>query len=77
MESQQKIILKILKSGKKLTSMDGMTIGIVRLTNRINELRGPDGGGHDIQDKWMVSKAGKRYKAYYMPVFFDVSKLGK
>ena len=75
MESQGKRILKILKSGKKLTSMDGFMMGIVRLTNRVNELRSPAGGGHQIQDKWMVSKTGKRYKVYFMRPFFDASKI--
>ena len=72
MDSHKKTILKILKRGKKLTSVDGFMLGIVRLTNRIGDLRRD---GHDIQDKWMTSKAGKRYKIYYMPVFFDVSKI--
>ncbi len=74
MESHKTIILKILKSGKKMTSMDGYMLGIVQTTNRINELITD---GHDIQDKWMTSKRGKRYKVYFMPVFFDVSKLQK
>ena len=72
MESQGKQILNILKSGKKLTSMDGFMMGIVRLTNRVNELRH---SGHKIQDKWMTSKQGKRYKVYFMDAFFDKSQL--
>lgn len=75
MESQCKRILKILKSGKKLTSNDGFMMGMVRLTNRVGELRKPKGGGHDIQDKWMKSKSGKRYKIYFMRPFFDASKI--
>ena len=72
MESQRKQILKVLKSGKKLTSIDGFMMGIVRLTNRVNELRQ---AGHEIKDKWMKSKAGKRYKVYFMPTFFDETTL--
>ncbi len=75
MESQRKRILKLLKRGKKLTSNDGFMMGIVRLTNRVNELRSPEGGNYDIQDKWMKSKSGKRYKIYFMRPFFDASKI--
>jgi hypothetical protein len=75
MESQCKRILKILKSGKKVTSMDGFMMGIVRLTNRVNELRSPEGGGHQIQDKWIKSKSGRRYKIYFMRPFFDAGKI--
>lgn len=52
-----------LKQGEQLTSMDGFRMGIVRLTNRINELRH---SGVNIQDTWETSEDGARYKVYHL-----------
>ena len=71
-ESDKKRVLRILQEGKTLTSMDGLMMNIVRITNSINELRHD---GYSIQDKWRVSKSRKRYKIYFMSVYFDKSKL--
>jgi hypothetical protein len=59
--TQKQKILKELKSGKELTSMDGFRMGIVRMTNRINELRE---SGAPIKDEWKTSADGARYKVY-------------
>jgi len=61
--TQQETIINILKSGVELTSLDGLKIGIIRVTNRINELREL---GYKIKDRWLVSDNGARYKSYYI-----------
>ena len=61
--TQQQKIMSILKEGVELSSMDGFRLGIVRITNRINELRAK---GVPIKDRWEVSKNKARYKVYYL-----------
>ena len=61
--TQKDKILNVLNSGASLTSMDGFKMGIVRLTNRVNELRA---SGTPIKDKWSVSGKGKKFKTYYL-----------
>ena len=73
MESQKKVLLKILKGGGTMTSLKGATeLGIIQTTNRLNELIRD---GYDIEHKKMVSKKGKRYNTYFMPKFFDKTRL--
>jgi hypothetical protein len=62
-DTQQKLILDALKEGKEVSSYWGFNQGIIRLTNRVNELRHI---GWDIQDYWMTSTNGKRFKIYYL-----------
>ena len=54
-------ILERLKKGGVLTSMDGMRMGIVRMTNRINELIKE---GYPIKSRWV--KSDHAYKEYYI-----------
>lgn len=61
-ESQNKTILQIMKQGGKLTALDAMQIGCMRLASRICDLRNE---GHGIQDEWIESN-GKRFKRYYI-----------
>ncbi len=61
--TQQQQIMSILKEGVELTSLDGLKIGIIRITNRINELRA---AGINIKDRWEVSKNKRRFKVYYL-----------
>ena len=72
MESHKQILLRLFKRGEVMTSIKGYTLGIVQTTNRINELIRD---GYDIEHKRMVSKKGKRYNAYFMPAFFDKTRL--
>ena len=60
---QKDRILSILKEGVELTSLDGLKIGIIRITNRIGELREL---GYPIKDRWVTSENGSRYKSYYI-----------
>lgn len=61
--TQKKVILNALMSGRHLTSRSGFLMGIIRLTNRVNELRK---SGVAISDEWIKSDNGKRYKSYFM-----------
>ncbi len=61
--TQQQQIMKVLKAGVELTSLDGLKLGIVRITNRVNELRA---SGVPILDRWEVSKNKRRFKVYYL-----------
>jgi len=61
--TQKQQIMSILKAGVTLTSLDGLKIGIVRITNRVNELRA---AGINIKDRWETNKKGNRYKVYYL-----------
>ena len=56
-------ILHALKQGFEITSMDGLRLGIVRITNRINELRHK---GVPIKDRWERTPDGARYKVYWL-----------
>jgi hypothetical protein len=62
-DTQQKLILDALKEGKEVSSYWGFQHGIIRLTNRVNELRSLN---WNIQDYWMKSASGKRFKVYYL-----------
>jgi hypothetical protein len=62
-DTQQKLILDALKEGKEVSSYWGFQHGIIRLTNRVNELRNAN---WNIQDYWMKSASGKRFKVYYL-----------
>ena len=62
-DTQQKLILDALKEGKEVSSYWGFHHGIIRLTNRVNELRDAN---WNIQDYWMKSASGKRFKVYYL-----------
>ena len=62
-DTQQKLILDHLKRGEKVSSYWGFCNGIIRLTNRVNELRVAN---WNIQDYWMKSASGKRFKVYYL-----------
>lgn len=70
MDSQKETILKIFKSGKSMSSIQGAMIGIIQTTNRINELMRD---GHSIVGEWHTSNSGKRFKRYYMPAFYLTS----
>lgn len=72
MKSQNKQILNILKGGKSITAYDAFLLGCLRLAARIKDLRDM---GNNIQDKWMTSNSGKRYKSYYIDKFFDKTTL--
>jgi hypothetical protein len=61
--TQKQQIMKVLKAGVELTSLDGLKLGIVRVTNRVNELRA---SGVPIRDRWEVSKQNARYKVYFL-----------
>ena len=61
--TQKQNIMAVLKEGVELTSLDGLKLGIIRLTNRVNELRA---SGVNIKDRWEVSKNKARYKVYYL-----------
>jgi len=61
--TQKQKIMAVLKAGVELTSLDGLKLGIIRLTNRVNELRAK---GVNIKDRWEVSKNKARYKVYYL-----------
>ena len=63
-KSQEKRILAMLKSGKKITPLQAMVeLGCMRLGARIWELRAQ---GFDIMSEWFMTKKGKRVKRYYM-----------
>jgi len=61
--TQQQIILKALYNGTKVSSMWGFRHGIVRLTNRVNELIKK---GYPITPEELKTKKGVRYKIYYI-----------
>ena len=60
--TQKQKIMSVLKEGVELTSLDGLKLGIIRITNRVNELRA---SGIPILDRWEVNNK-KRYKVYYL-----------
>ena len=74
MANQCKRILKVLKRGHKITTFDAFLMhpSITRLGARISELRS---AGHPITDKWIKSRSGVRYKAYFINELFDKSQL--
>lgn len=61
-DSQNKMILQAMREGKKLTALDAMQMGCMRLASRICDLRNE---GHGIQDEWIESN-GKRFKRYFI-----------
>lgn len=67
-ETQRAVIKEALLKGIKISSMWGFRQGIVRLTNRVNELKK---SGLKIKSKWKYpnpeNKVG-RYKEYFMEV---------
>lgn len=57
-------MFKHLKSGGVITTLDGVKMfNTVDIRKEISVLRKR---GHNIQDEWCVSPAGKRYKKYFM-----------
>ena len=61
--TQKQKIMMALKAGYEITSLGGLKLGIIRITNRVNELRA---SGVNIKDRWEVSKNKARYKVYYL-----------
>ncbi len=61
-ESQNKMLLQMMKEGKKITALDAMKIGCMRLASRVCDLRSQ---GHGVRDEWIESN-GKRFKRYYI-----------
>jgi len=61
--SQKQRVMQVLNRNETLTSMQGFEMGIVRVTNVINELRH---SGINIKDRWETSQSGARYKVYWL-----------
>lgn len=60
--NQQRKIMRVLKSGKTLTTRQAFEMGILRLASRISELRK---AGYPIDDSW-ETKNGRSWKRYYL-----------
>lgn len=61
-------VFKALVSGVRLTTDNAKTLAQTRsLPRRIKDLRGEDGDGFKISDKWLLDKDGRRtVKEWYM-----------
>ena len=63
--------LNILKSGVRLSELKGLTLGLgTSLRTRISELRAM---GYDIQDEFVESDSGARYKEYFISKYLKAA----
>lgn len=61
----RKKALEIMQSGVRLSELKGLNMGLgTSLRTRISELRKM---GYDIQDEFVTSSSGARYKEYFIP----------
>lgn len=70
--TQKQRVLRVLEDSKTITSMDGFMMGIVRLTAHVFTLRRE---GYPIKDKWMHTRSGTKYKAFYLQKYPQLEKM--
>jgi hypothetical protein len=62
MNTQNAQVLAWMKSGNEITSLEAfINFKITRLAARVYEIRST---GVEVDDRWITTSEGKRYKAY-------------
>lgn len=61
--SQNDLLLKTMRAGRKVTRVTAMSMGIMNLTARISDLRGK---GHDVMCDMKTDTLGREYGEFHL-----------